>query len=188
MNESSFQNLIGVLPDPLAAERFLGQFRERNSFQTAKLIKDQGLLSDVLTLASFSPLFATTLLQNPEYVLWLGRKRKDSQVYREVEISLPNELTDEQNMAWTRQFVGDIYVKRGMVAVLNFHGKINEASEIYQPHCHIVLTTRHLLEKGFGLKNRDWNQQSLLQEAREQYEAYQNAALKEHEFEVRVDH
>jgi Ti-type conjugative transfer relaxase TraA len=117
-----------------------------------------------------------------------AEKRKDSQLYREVEISLPNELTDEQNLAWAREFVKDIYVKRGMVAALHFHAKTNEESGIYQPHCHIVLTTRHLLDEGFGLKNREWNRQSLLEEAREQYAAYQNAALKEHGFDIRVDH
>jgi Ti-type conjugative transfer relaxase TraA len=117
-----------------------------------------------------------------------AEKRKDSQVYREVEVSLPNELTDEQNITWLREFVRDVYVKRGMVAVLHFHAKTNEQSGIYQPHCHIVLTTRHLLEEGFGLKNREWNQQSILEEAREQYAAYQNAALKEHGFDIRVDH
>lgn len=117
-----------------------------------------------------------------------AEKRKDSQVYREVEISLPNELTDEQNITWLREFVRDVYVKRGMVAALHFHAKTNEQSGIYQPHCHIVLTTRHLLDQGFGLKNREWNQHSLLEEAREQYAAYQNAVLKEYGFEIRVDH
>jgi Ti-type conjugative transfer relaxase TraA len=117
-----------------------------------------------------------------------AEKRKDSQVYREVEVSLPNELTDEQNMVWLREFVRDVYVKRGMVAALHFHAKTNEESGIYQPHCHVVLTTRHLLDEGFGLKNRDWNKHSLLEEAREQYAAYQNAALKEHGFDIRVDH
>ncbi len=75
MNEPILENLVKDLPDAIGAERFFQQFKERNSFQANKLLKNNGLLSDVLTLASFSPLFATTLLQNPDYLLWLGKHR-----------------------------------------------------------------------------------------------------------------
>ena len=142
-------------------------------------------INEIVQECKHSP---TSAMQKFSDVCEDAEKRKDSQVYREVEISLPNELTDEQNITWLREFVRDVYVRRGMVAVLHFHAKTNEQSGIYQPHCHIVLTTRHLLDQGFGLKNREWNQHSLLEEAREQYAAYQNAALKEHGFEIRVDH
>ncbi|MEP6945764.1 MAG: hypothetical protein ABJA02_07595 [Acidobacteriota bacterium] len=74
------EHLISGLPDPEAAGRFLGQLTEAHPSAVARLAKDQGLLSDVLTLAAFSPLLASTLLQNPEYFWWLGRKRLDSGV------------------------------------------------------------------------------------------------------------
>lgn len=74
------EKLIRDLPDPDAAARFLGQLAEQHPSQHAKLLKQDGLLSDVLTLVSFSPLLATTLLQNPDYIAWLGRKRADSGV------------------------------------------------------------------------------------------------------------
>ena len=77
---SNVEFLIQDLPDPDSAKRFLGQFSEKNRGETAKLQKDEALLSDVLTLASYSPLLATTLLQNPSYVSWLGRQRHDSKV------------------------------------------------------------------------------------------------------------
>lgn len=86
MTDAILENVLQDSPDPSAAERFFRQFSERNSFQANKLVKNQGLLSDILTLVSFSPLFATTLLQNPDYVLWLGRKRKDSQVRDKEEL------------------------------------------------------------------------------------------------------
>src|SRR5438445_3231491 len=69
------EQLIRNLPDPDAAKRFLGQLAENHPKQSAKLLKNEGLLSDVLTLVSFSPLLATTVLQNPDYFWWLGRKR-----------------------------------------------------------------------------------------------------------------
>lgn len=86
MSASILETFLEDLPDPASAERFFSQFAERHSFQANKLLKNSGLLSDVLTLASFSPLFATTFLQNPEYVAWLGRKRRNSQVRDKEEL------------------------------------------------------------------------------------------------------
>ena len=74
------EKLISGLPDPDAAARFLGQLAEQHPSQHAKLLKQHGLLSDVVTLVSFSPLLAATLLQNPDYIAWLGRKRGDAGV------------------------------------------------------------------------------------------------------------
>src|SRR5258708_9319295 len=71
------EQLIRDLPDPDAARRFLGQLAENHPSQSAKLLKKEGLLSDVLTLVAFSPLLATTLLQNPDYLWWLERERKE---------------------------------------------------------------------------------------------------------------
>src|SRR5688572_31376857 len=44
------------------------------------------MLSDAATLASFSPLLATTMLQNPEYLWWLNRKRSESGVRSKDEL------------------------------------------------------------------------------------------------------
>jgi glutamate-ammonia-ligase adenylyltransferase len=73
-------SLIRDLPDAEAARRFLDQFAEKNPAQNNKLLKNDGLLSDVLTLVAFSPLLAATLLQNPNYLAWLGRHRAESTI------------------------------------------------------------------------------------------------------------
>lgn len=86
MSQTILDNFLKDLPDAEGAERFFNQFKERNSFQANKLLKNEGLLSDVLTLTSFSPLFATTLLQHPEYVAWLGKHRKESKVRDKEEL------------------------------------------------------------------------------------------------------
>jgi len=80
------ESLISDLPDAEAARRFLTQFSENHPTQARKLQKHDGLLSDVLTLASFSPLLATTVLQNPNYVWWLSRHRGDSKVRGKEEL------------------------------------------------------------------------------------------------------
>src|SRR5215203_4699960 len=73
---TNLEHLTSDLPDPESAGRFLASLEEQNPREAAKLKKNDGLLSDVLTLAAYSPLLAATLLQNPEYIWWLNRKRR----------------------------------------------------------------------------------------------------------------
>ena len=84
MNTSDI--LTRDLPDPDSAGRFLRQLSEQHPSYFKKLSKKEGLLSDVLTLASYSPLIATTLLQNPEYVWWLDRRRVEKGVRTKDEL------------------------------------------------------------------------------------------------------
>lgn len=73
-------SMIDGLPDQEAARRFLTVLEEKKPAAYARIVKNKGLLSDVLTLVSFSPLLAATLLQHPEYFWWLERKRTESGV------------------------------------------------------------------------------------------------------------
>ena len=84
MNETKF--LTKNLPDAESAERFLAQFKDKHLSQFNKLLKNRGLLSDVLTLVSFSPLLATTIQQNPNYLWWLARHRGESKVRDKEEL------------------------------------------------------------------------------------------------------
>ena len=83
---SNLDSLVKDLPDAESATRFLKQFSERNPSHGAKLLKNDGLLSDCLTLAAYSPLLAATLIQNPEYLWWLNRKRSESSVRNKEEL------------------------------------------------------------------------------------------------------
>ncbi|MEP7212733.1 MAG: DUF294 nucleotidyltransferase-like domain-containing protein [Acidobacteriota bacterium] len=80
------ENLARDLPDPDSAGRFLRQLSEQHPSNFKKLQKKEGLLSDVLTLVSYSPLIATTLLQNPEYFWWLDRKRRERGIRTKEEL------------------------------------------------------------------------------------------------------
>jgi Ti-type conjugative transfer relaxase TraA len=129
-----------------------------------------------------------TALQKFSDIIEAAERRKDARVYREIEFSLPNELTPEQNITWAREFVRDACIAKGMVAVLNFHFDVDPKTGQEKPHCHVLLSTRELTETGFGMKNRDWDKKELVEEWREQCAQYQNAALKELGFEVQVSH
>ncbi len=83
---NSLNSLIRDLPDAESVRRFLDQFCEKNPAQNNKLLKNEGLLSDVLTLVSFSPLLAATVLQNPNYLTWLNRHRAESKIRDKEEL------------------------------------------------------------------------------------------------------
>ncbi len=80
------ESFIKNLPDAEGARRFYLQLAEKFPSEEKKLARNEGLLSDVLTLAAFSPLLATTVLQNPDYISWLNRQRISSKVRGKDEI------------------------------------------------------------------------------------------------------
>jgi ATP-dependent exoDNAse (exonuclease V) alpha subunit len=90
-----------------------------------------------------------------------SEKRKDAQVAREVELTLPRELSHEQQVALVRSFARDQFVSKGMVADIAVHKPLG-ADGLPQPHAHLLLTMRRLdsqSETGFAPnKERDWNE------------------------------
>jgi glutamate-ammonia-ligase adenylyltransferase len=74
------ESLIRDLPDEKGARLFLERLsnEQPRTFQT--LLRDAALLSDTLALAAWSPLLATTLEQNTDYISWLKRERADVRV------------------------------------------------------------------------------------------------------------
>ena len=86
MPTDKLQNFIENLPDVNPVKRFVEQFAEKFPSQFRKLEKNDGLFSDVLTIAAYSPLLSTTILQNPNYIAWLETQRKSSKVRGKEEI------------------------------------------------------------------------------------------------------
>ena len=119
---TDLEHLTNDLPDPDSALRFLASLEEQHPGDATKLKKNEGLLSDVLTLAAYSPLLATTLLQNPDYLWWLNRKRGAPAVRRKEEllealgrfvlthssIDLHTQLARFRRRELLRIFLGDI--------------------------------------------------------------------------------
>jgi ATP-dependent exoDNAse (exonuclease V) alpha subunit len=113
-------------------------------------------------------------------------KRKDSQLAREVEISLPHELTDEQREWLVKDFVREQFTRKGMVADVNIHHPSREGDE-RNHHAHILLTMRRVNGEGFGEKVREWNSAGQLERWREAWEHTANRHLDRHGHEERVD-
>jgi len=87
--------------------------------------------------------------------------RVDAQLAREVELTLPRELTQEQQIALVRAYVAENFTGQGMVADVTIHAP-KAADGKAQPHAHILLGLRRLdptTATGFSKnKERDWNE------------------------------
>lgn len=114
-------------------------------------------------------------------------RRKDAQLAREIQLSLPHELTDEQRLELVRGYVAEQFVNHGMIADIAIHAPSAEGDE-RNHHAHIMLTMRELTGDGFGKKNRDWNSPEILAGWREQWAMHQNRQLERHDHPARVDH
>ena len=128
---------------------------------------------------------------NDRTTLWneveAGEKRKDAQLAREVEFSIPREMNEKQGVQLARDFVKMQFVDRGMVADLNVHwDKAKDGSP--KPHAHVMMTMRDVGPEGFGKKNRDWNSTELLKDWREAWSAHVNERMAELGLEGRIDH
>ena len=128
---------------------------------------------------------------NDRSTLWneveAGEKRKDAQLAREVEFSIPREMSEKQGVSLARDFVQKQFVDRGMVADVNVHwDKAKDGTP--KPHAHVMLAMREVGPDGFGKKVRDWNSTELLKEWREAWAAHVNERMAELGLEGRIDH
>src|SRR5215212_1193856 len=78
--DANLDFLLRELPDQHGARLFIERLDKEQPRVYQTVLKQPALLADVLALAAWSPLLATTLEQNPEYLPWLARERTDPRV------------------------------------------------------------------------------------------------------------
>jgi ATP-dependent exoDNAse (exonuclease V) alpha subunit len=116
----------------------------------------------------------------------MAETRKNAQTAREIEITLPRELTPEQRVRLVEGFIRDEFVSRGMVADIAIHVPTG-ADGAPQPHAHVMLTMRRLdasSRSGFSkAKAREWNEspevEEALREAKDAFRKEETPALAE---------
>jgi glutamate-ammonia-ligase adenylyltransferase len=74
------EQLLRQLPESHAAQLLFKRLVDGHDSILRLFQREPGLLSDVLALAAWSPLLATTLEQNPDYLNWLQRERTSTRV------------------------------------------------------------------------------------------------------------
>lgn len=128
---------------------------------------------------------------SPEWVfdrskLWnaveKSESRVNSQLARDIEISLPIELTPVQQIKLIEDYIQEQFINIGIIADIAVHDKLGN------PHVHILLTLRDITPDGFGAKRRDWNNQALMPQWREAWATSCNAALEQAGSTERIDH
>jgi ATP-dependent exoDNAse (exonuclease V) alpha subunit len=193
-----------------------------SAYRAGELIKNEydGEIHDythkkgILHTEVLLPAYAPEKYRN-RTVLWNEVERVEksvnSQLAREIDIALPIELTQEQNIALIRDYVKRTFVDSGMCADLCVHDTVNG-----NPHAHIMLTMRPINDNGtWGNKQKkeyildnnnnkiydpkkrqykcrsipstDWNEQSKADEWRKAWEDAANTELKRLGFETRID-
>jgi len=148
-------------------------------------------------------------------ILWnaveKSEKNCNAQLAREIELTLPVELTQEQNIELTRDYCQRHFVTAGMCADICIHDKKDG-----NPHAHIMLTMRPITESGeWAAKSKkeyfvdengerlrlangnfktrkisavDWNEHIKAEEWREGWAVAANAALEQSGNAERIDH
>ncbi len=133
---------------------------------------------------------------SPEWVydrakLWnraeLAEKRKDAQIAREIQVSLPCELSLDANRTMLHAFVHEQFVQRGMVADVAIHSA-HRGGDDRNVHAHVLLTLRELDGEKFGGKAREWNARELLETWRPEWARAVNSALEIAHVAEHVDH
>lgn len=125
-----------------AAYRSGSTLTDENTETVIDYSKKRGIIYSEIMLCKNAP---------PEYndrqTLWNAvhriEKASNAQVYREIEVSLPVELSLEQHKKIIREYVQINFVNMGMCADWSIHDK-NDGN----PHCHILLTVRGIGPKG----------------------------------------
>lgn len=83
---SDIASFIKDLPETESPRRFVERLEQDRPQELQRLVKNEALFSDVLTLAAYSPLLAATLLQNPQYFAWLNKRRTETKLREKEEL------------------------------------------------------------------------------------------------------
>lgn len=125
-----------------AAYRSGSKFESEYDGETHDYTKKSGIGHCEILLPQFAP----EKLKDRE-TLWneveMVEKAKDSQLAREIEVSIPIEIPEHQRVQLMREFCQKNFVDRGMVADFCLHDT-NKGN----PHCHIMLTVRPFNQDG----------------------------------------
>lgn len=111
-------------------------------------------------------------------------KRKDARTAKEFKITLPTELSNEQNIALMKEFLLNHFVDKGIICDFVLHNDKDNKN----PHAHVMITTREITPNGFGKKVRSWDEEKTLHEWRKQWAKVQNKHLKNAGLKSRVSH
>lgn len=132
----------------------------------------------------------------------ISERRYDAQMARSIKIALPNELTFEEQIALTKEFILENFTRYALCADMAIHqglltsnGKPASIEAVQErkdnPHAHIILPFRTVGEDGFHrtkTQGRFRNHPSYLNQLRKEWARLQNREFERLGLEIRVSH
>ena len=169
---------------------------------------------DIVYKEVFLPTYAPIEYKDRS-ILWNAVEKiennHNAQLAREIEFSLPIELSIEQNISLAQEYIQKNFVDHGMIADMCIHDKDGT-----NPHCHVMLSLRPIEPDGtWGAKSRkeymldkngervklpsgeyksrkvytvDWNDKTKAEEWRKSWADILNKYLKQNDINEQVDH
>ena len=108
--------------------------------------------------------------------------RRDAQIFREIEASLPIEVGVGEWTTIIRRFIREQLTSKSIICSFSVHLKPGN------PHVHMMTTLRDIEGGMFLNKNRDWNKVSFVHELRESWSRHVNEALEAAGLDERITH
>ena len=157
--------------------------------RTGEIHGEKSLDRDDLVYAEIlRPENTPACLHVPSEVLWniVEKKetRSNSRTAKELKITLPTELSNEQNIALMKDFLLNHFVDKGIICDFVLHNDKDNKN----PHAHVMITTREITPNGFGKKVREWDTEETLHKWRKDWAKVQNQHLKNAGLKSRVSH
>jgi hypothetical protein len=150
--------------------------------QTHNYEKKQGVDYTKILAPSYAPSWVNHRAQ-----LWNQVEKKDTRINArpasELDIALPIELSQQQQIKLIKTFAQTTLVSRGLIVDLACHD-LNS----HNPHAHLMFTTRKINEQGLGEKDRDIKSKDFLNYLRQTWEEQANDALSQAKIPERIDH
>ena len=165
--------------------------RDERTGELHEYAKRKGVIREAsaLVLPKGAPRWSRVQLWN---AVEQAETRKNSTVAREVEVSLPYELTSPQRIELAHEFTQWLVAEYGVAAEVNVHQPTPKKDDARNHHAHIQLSTRRLGENGFEEKIRVLDAIKTgapeILKWREEWSKRVNEALEMYGHEARIDH
>ncbi|NBD33262.1 MAG: MobA/MobL family protein [Cyanobacteria bacterium] len=165
-----------------AAYRSASKIYDQRLGQTHNYEKKQGVDYTEILAPSYAPPWVNNRAQ-----LWNQVEKKETRINArpasELDIALPIELSQQQQIKLIKTFAQTTLVSRSLIVDLACHDL-----DSHNPHAHLMFTTRKINEQGLGEKDRDIKSKDFLNSLRQTWEEQANDALAQAKIPERIDH
>ena len=170
-----------------------GAYIAREGKYAAKTLDDEAVLAEHGNLPDFA--------KGDAHLFWAAaddHERANGRLWTEIEVSLPRELSKDDQIALAREFRDSMIGDRHAYSMA-IHVPKTLDGNADNPHIHLMFServiderTRLLTEDSYfkrngALKDRSWNDQEKVEEVRLAWETMANRALERAGFDARID-